>query len=82
MDVIGTVGVSFMSWGKWLPKDSHDGVPYKMAPYTKYERLMVQVFQDSLPVPTLSLDLSEINAWGKLARVFYDQYKFSEEVGP
>ena len=56
----------------------------RMNQYAHYEHIMVQTFQDSLTGPALTwyaqLDLSEINTWDKLARVFYNQYKFNIEV--
>ena len=58
----------------------------KMAKYVQYEHLMIHVFQDSLTGPALSwyaqLDLDHIDTWDKLAKAFYNQYKFNIEVAP
>ena len=58
----------------------------KMAKYTQYEHLMIHVFQDSLTGPALSwyaqLDLDHVDTWDKLAKAFYNQYKFNIEVAP
>ena len=58
----------------------------RMGQYVKYDRFMVQTFQDSLTRPALTwyaqLDLTEIDTWDKLARAFYNQYKFNTEVAP
>ena len=58
----------------------------KMAKYAQYEHLMIHVFQDSLTGPALSwyaqLNLDHIDTWDKLAKAFYNQYKFNIEVAP
>ena len=58
----------------------------KMERYVQNEQLMVLTFQDSLTGLALTwyaqLDLNEINTWEKLARAFYNQYKFNIEEAP
>ena len=47
---------------------------------------MVQTFQDSLTGPALTqyaqLDANEVDTWDKLARAFFNQYKFNIEMAP
>ena len=56
----------------------------KMAKYAQYKHLMIHVLQDSLTSPALSwyaqLDLDHVDTWDKLAKAFYNQYKFNIEV--
>ena len=58
----------------------------KMAKYAKYEQVMIETFQESLTGPALTwyaqLDFDYVNTWDKLARAFYNQYKFNIEVAP
>ena len=57
-----------------------------MGQYVKYDKLMVQTFQDNLTGPALTwyaqLDLNEVDTWDRLARAFFDQYKFHLEIAP
>ena len=71
---------------KVLDFEKYDGtgcpIPYVrlyirgMGQYIKYDRFMVQTFQDSLTGSTLAwytqLDLTEIDTWDKLARALYN----------
>ena len=58
----------------------------KMAKYVQYEHLMVHISQDSLTGSALTwyaqLDLDHIDTWDKLAKAFYNQYKFNIEMAP
>ena len=58
----------------------------RMSQYLQHEHIMIQTFQDSLTGSALTwyaqVDLNEINTWDKLARAFYNQYKFNMEVAP
>ena len=58
----------------------------RMGQYAKFDKLMVQTFQDSLTGPALNwyaqLDPYETDTWDKLARAFFNQYRFNIEMAP
>ena len=58
----------------------------RMSQYLQHEHIMIRTLQDSLTGSALTwyaqIDLNKINTWDKLARAFYNQYKFNMEVTP